>query len=191
MATIVDSLIIRLGLDPEGVRRGLDNARREANRADQHFEQLGNKWKHKFAGIAMQVMAPLLSAVSIGAMVRSYANAVGEVAEATGAYSAKLEEARIKQAAIARVTKEDVELYVKVRKAINDFQISLGDLAARITRLFAPALEKGAELLNRLSGWLDRNGHNITRFLTVVATILTAALLSAWPQSCGAILLPG
>ena len=88
MATIVDSLIIRLGLDPEGVRRGLDNARREANRADQHFEQLGNKWKHKFAGIAMQVMAPLLSAVSIGAMVRSYANAVGEVAEATGAYSA-------------------------------------------------------------------------------------------------------
>lgn len=179
MATIVDSLIIRLGLDPEGVRRGLDNARREANRADQHFEQLGNKWKQKFAGIAMQVMAPLLSAVSIGAMVRSYANAVGEVAEATGAYSAKLEEARIKQAAIARVTKEDVELYVKVRKAINDFQISLGDLAARITRLFAPALEKGAELLNRLSGWLDRNGHNITRFLTVVATILTAALIPA------------
>ena len=152
MATIVDSLIIRLGLDPEGVRRGLDNARREANRADQHFEQLGNKWKQKFAGIAMQVMAPLLSAVSIGAMVRSYANAVGEVAEATGAYSAKLEEARIKQAAIARVTKEDVELYVNVRKAINDFQISLGDLAARITRLFAPALEKGAELINRLSG---------------------------------------
>ena len=179
MATIVDSLIIRLGLDPEGVRRGLDEARRNAQRADQQFEQLGNKWKHKFAGIAMQVMAPLLSAVSIGAMVRSYANAVGEVAEATGAYSAKLEEARIKQAAIARVTKQDVELYVKVRKAINDFQISLGDLAARITRLFAPALEKGAELLNRLSGWLDRNGHNITRFLTVVATILTAALIPA------------
>lgn len=179
MATVVDSLIIRLGLDPDGVRRGLDNARREANRADQQFEQLGNKWKHKFAGIAMQVMAPLLSAVSIGRMVSAYASAVGEVAEATGAYNAKLEEARVKQAAIARVTKEDVELYVKVRKAITAFQISLGELAARITRLFAPALEKGAELLNRLSGWLDRNGHNVTRFLTIVATIISAALIPA------------
>ena len=178
MATIVDSLIIRLGLDPEGVRRGLDNARREANRADQHFEQLGNKWKHKFAGIAMQVMAPLLSAVSIGAMVRSYANAVGEVAEATGAYSAKLEEARIKQAAIARVTKEDVELYVKVRKAINDFQISLGDLAARITRLFAPALEKGAELSEKLGKaweWIKTTGKDLLPYV-----IKIGAAIAGW-----------
>lgn len=179
MATVVDSLIIRLGLDPAGVRRGLDSARRDADRADKQFEQLGNKWKHKFAGIAMQVMAPLLSAVSIGRMIGAYASAVGEVAEATGAYSAKLEEARVKQAAIARVTKEDVELYVKVRKAMTAFQISLGELAARLTRMFAPALEKGAELLNRLSGWLDRNGHNITRFLTVIAAIISAALIPA------------
>lgn len=177
MATIVDSLIIRLGLDPSGVRRGLDDARRDAQRADQQFEQMSNKWKHQLAGFAMRALAPLLGAVSVGRMIGSYAAAVGEVAEATGAYNAKLEEARIKQAALARVTKEDVELYVKCRKAITSFQISLGDLAARITRLFAPALERGVELLNRLSAWLDRNGHNITRFLTVVAGIITAALI--------------
>ena len=50
--TIIDNLIIKLGLDPAGVRKGLEEARKDADKADQHFDQLGSKWGRGLMGIA-------------------------------------------------------------------------------------------------------------------------------------------
>ena len=175
--TIVDNLIIKLGLDPAGVRKGLEDAKKDADKADQHFEQLGSKWGRGLMGIASRLAAPVLGAFSIGKMISSYTSSVAQVAQMTGRYSAKLDEWRLKRAALQRVTREDLDLYVKTRKALTGFQIAMADLSAKIVRLFSPAIRQAVEWLNKLSDWVSNNSHNIIRFLTVVAGILTALLI--------------
>lgn len=177
MANIVDSLIIQLGLDPSGVRRGLDTARREAQNADQHLERLEHKWGGKLAQFAMRIAAPLMGIVSVGKMISTYTSTVAQVAEATGRYSAKLEEQRIKQAQMSRVTKEDIDLYIKVKRALGSFQIALMDFTQKIVSTFAPAIQTVADWLTRISDWVGANSQNIIRFLTVLGTILTALLI--------------
>ena len=177
--TIVDNLIIKLGLDPAGVRKGLEDAKKDADKADQHFEQLGSKWGRGLMGIASRLAAPVLGAFSIGKMISSYTSSVAQVAQMTGRYSAKLDEWRLKRAALQRVTREDLDLYVKTRKALTGFQIAMADLSAKIVRLFSPAIRQAVEWLNKLSDWVSNNSHNIIRFLTVVAGILTALLIPA------------
>ena len=175
--TIIDNLIIKLGLDPAGVRKGLEDAKKDADKADQHFEQLGSKWGRGLMGIASRLAAPVLGAFSIGKMISSYTSSVAQVAQMTGRYSAKLDEWRLKRAALQRVTREDLDLYVKTRKALTGFQIAMADLSAKIVRLFSPAIRQAVEWLNKLSDWVSNNSHNIIRFLTVVAGILTALLI--------------
>ena len=177
--TIIDNLIIKLGLDPAGVRKGLEDAKKDADKADQHFEQLGSKWGRGLMGIASRLAAPVLGAFSIGKMISSYTSSVAQVAQMTGRYSAKLDEWRLKRAALQRVTREDLDLYVKTRKALTGFQIAMADLSAKIVRLFSPAIRQAVEWLNKLSDWVSNNSHNIIRFLTVVAGILTALLIPA------------
>lgn len=179
MATVIDSLIFKLGLDPSGVRKGLDQAKQDADKADQHFDQLGAKWGRGLMGLAARMAAPILGGLSIGKMLTGYMSDVASVAQMTGRYSTQLDEWRIKRAQLQRVTREDLDLYIKTRKALTTFQISLADLSAKFTRMFAPALKIAVDWLNKISAWLDANGHNVIRFLTVVAGILTALLLPA------------
>lgn len=177
MANVIDTLIIRLGLDPSGVRRGLGEARRDADQADRHFDRLGTKWGRGLMSVATRVAAPIMGAFSIGKMITSYTSSVAQVAQMTGRYSSQLEEWRLKRAALSRVTKEDIDLYIKVRKALTSFNIAMADLSAKIVRLFAPAVKLATDWLNKLSGWVNSNGHNIVRFLTVVAGILSVLLI--------------
>ena len=157
MATVIDSLVISLGLDPTPVKSGLN----------------------QLAGLAAKFAGPIAGAFSINKIVSGYMKDVGEVARMTGRYSQKLEEWRYKRAMLARVTREDIDLYKKCREGVVKFNIAMADLSAKIVREFHPAIKLGVDILNRFSGWVKENEHNITRFFMVAAGVITAVFLPA------------
>ena len=145
MATVIDSLVISLGLDPTPVKSGLN----------------------QLAGLAAKFAGPIAGAFSVNKIVSGYMKDVGEVARMTGRYSQKLEEWRYKRAMLARVTREDIDLYKKCREGVVKFNIAMADLSAKIVREFHPAIKMGVDILNRFSGWVKENEHNIVRFFMV------------------------
>lgn len=157
MATVIDSLVISLGLDPTPVKSGLN----------------------QLAGLAARFAGPIAGAFSINKIVSGYMKDVGEVARMTGRYSQKLEEWRYKRAMLARVTREDIDLYKKCREGVVKFNIAMADLSAKIVREFHPAIKAGVDILNRFSGWVKENEHNITRFFMVAAGVITAVFIPA------------
>ena len=157
MATVIDSLVISLGLDPTPVKSGLN----------------------QLAGLAARFAGPIAGAFSINKIVSGYMKDVGEVARMTGRYSQKLEEWRYKRAMLARVTREDIELYKKCREGVVKFNIAMADLSAKIVREFHPAIKMGVDILNRFSGWVKENEHNIVRFFMVAAGVITAVFIPA------------
>jgi len=157
MATVIDSLVISLGLDPTPVKSGLN----------------------QLAGLAAKFAGPIAGAFSINKIVSGYMKDVGEVARMTGRYSQKLEEWRYKRAMLARVTREDIDLYKKCREGVVKFNIAMADLSAKIVREFHPAIKLGVDILNRFSSWVKENEHNITRFFMVAAGVITAVFLPA------------
>ena len=157
MATVIDSLVISLGLDPTPVKSGIN----------------------QLAGLAAKFAGPIAGAFSINKIVSGYMKDVGEVARMTGRYSQKLEEWRYKRAMLARVTREDIELYKKCREGVVKFNIAMADLSAKIVREFHPAIKMGVDILNRFSGWVKENEHNIVRFFMVAAGVITAVFLPA------------
>ena len=157
MATVIDSLVISLGLDPTPVKSGLN----------------------QLAGLAAKFAGPIAGAFSINKIVSGYMKDVGEVARMTGRYSQKLEEWRYKRAMLARVTREDIELYKKCREGVVKFNIAMADLSAKIVREFHPAIKMGVGILNRFSGWVKENEHNIVRFFMVAAGVITAVFIPA------------
>lgn len=157
MATVIDSLVISLGLDPTPVKSGLN----------------------QLAGLAARFAGPIAGAFSINKIVSGYMKDVGEVARMTGRYSQKLEEWRYKRAMLARVTREDIDLYKKCREGVVKFNIAMADLSAKIVREFHPAIKMGVDILNRFSSWVKENEHNITRFFMVAAGVITAVFLPA------------
>ena len=157
MATVIDSLVISLGLDPTPVKSGLN----------------------QLAGLAAKFAGPIAGAFSINKIVSGYMKDVGEVARMTGRYSQKLEEWRYKRAMLARVTREDIELYKKCREGVVKFNIAMADLSAKVVREFHPAIKMGVDILNRFSGWVKENEHNIVRFFMVVAGVITAVFIPA------------
>ena len=157
MATVIDSLVISLGLDPTPIKSGLN----------------------QLAGLAAKFAGPIAGAFSINKIVSGYMKDVGEVARMTGRYSQKLEEWRYKRAMLARVTREDIDLYKKCREGVVKFNIAMADLSAKIVREFHPAIKLGVDILNRFSGWVKENEHNITRFFMVAAGVITAVFLPA------------
>ena len=157
MATVIDSLVISLGLDPTPVKSGLN----------------------QLAGLAAKFAGPIAGAFSINKIVSGYMKDVGEVARMTGRYSQKLEEWRYKRAMLARVTREDIDLYKKCREGVVKFNIAMADLSAKIVREFHPAIKLGVDILNRFSGWVKENEHNIVRFFMVAAGVITAVFLPA------------
>lgn len=157
MATVIDSLVISLGLDPTPVKSGLN----------------------QLAGLAAKFAGPIAGAFSINKIVSGYMKDVGEVARMTGRYSQKLEEWRYKRAMLARVTREDIDLYKKCREGVVKFNIAMADLSAKIVREFHPAIKMGVDILNRFSGWVKENEHNIVRFFMVAAGVITAVFIPA------------
>lgn len=157
MATVIDSLVISLGLDPTPVKSGLN----------------------QLAGLAAKFAGPIAGAFSINKIVSGYMKDVGEVARMTGRYSQKLEEWRYKRAMLARVTREDIDLYKKCREGVVKFNIAMADLSAKIVREFHPAIKMGVDILNRFSSWVKENEHNIVRFFMVAAGVITAVFLPA------------
>ena len=179
MAIIVDKILIALGIDPKGAEQGLDRVNHSVDRTDARLDKL----KHKAAGvarsIAMQVAGPLLAAFSVGKIVQGYISDVAEVAEKTGAYNKTLEEERLKKAQLQRVTKEDIELYKRGREAFVKFQIAMSDFSAKLMRTLMPFVKDLLDKLNRFSDWISHNSNNIIRFLTILASTITLALIPA------------
>lgn len=179
MAVFVDKLLIALGIDPRGAEQGLARVNNSVDRTDAKLNEL----KHKAAGvarsIAMQVAGPLLAAFSVGKMVQGYISDVAEVAEKTGAYNKTLEEERLKKAQLQRVTKEDIELYKRGREAFVKFQIAMSDFSAKLMRTLMPFVKDLLDKLNRFTDWISHNSNNIIRFLTILASTITLALIPA------------
>ena len=188
MAVFVDKLLIALGIDPRGAEQGLDRVNHSVDRTDAKLNEL----KHKAAGvarsIAMQVAGPLLAAFSVGKIVQGYISDVAEVAEKTGAYNKTLEEERLKKAQLQRVTKEDIELYKRGREAFVKFQIAMSDFSAKLMRTLMPFVKDLLDKLNRFTDWISHNSNNIIRFLTILASTITLALIPAVAKFTAALL---
>ena len=188
MAVFVDKLLIALGIDPRGVEQGLDRVNTSVDRTDAKLDELKHKAGDVARSIAMQIAGPLLAAFSVGKMVQGYISDVAEVAEQTGAYNKKLEEERLKKAQLQRVTKEDIELYKRGREAFVKFQIAMSDFSAKLMRTLMPFIKDLLDKLNRFSNWISHNSNNIIRFLTILASTITLALIPAVAKFTAALL---
>ena len=188
MAVFVDKLLIALGIDPRGAEQGLDRVNNSVDRTDAKLDRL----KHKAGGvarsIAMQIAGPLLAAFSVGKMVQGYISDIAQVAEQTGAYNKKLEEERLKKAQLQRVTKEDIDLYKRGREAFVKFQIAMSDFGAKLMRTLMPFVKDLLGKLNQFTDWISHNSNNIIRFLTILASIITLALIPAVAKFTAALL---
>ena len=188
MAVFVDKLLIALGIDPRGAEQGLDRVNHSVDRTDAKLDELKHKAGDVARSIAMQIAGPLLAAFSVGKMVQGYISDVAEVAEQTGAYNKKLEEERLKKAQLQRVTKEDIELYKRGREAFVKFQIAMSDFSAKLMRTLMPFIKDLLDKLNRFSNWISHNSNNIIRFLTILASTITLALIPAVAKFTAALL---
>ena len=188
MAVFVDKLLIALGIDPRGAEQGLDRVNNSVDRTDAKLDELKHKAGDVARSIAMQIAGPLLAAFSVGKMVQGYISDVAEVAEQTGAYNKKLEEERLKKAQLQRVTKEDIELYKRGREAFVKFQIAMSDFSAKLMRTLMPFIKDLLDKLNRFTDWISHNSNNIIRFLTILASTITLALIPAVAKFTAALL---
>lgn len=181
MASISDTIFITLGLKTADFSKSMDKAKDNVKRTSSELakgaDQVAGKAVGQLAGIARMVAAPLAGAMSIGSMIKSYFGGVAQVAQMTGAYSPKLDEWRKKRALLNRVTAEDIQLYKKSREAMTKFQITMADLSAKIMRQTSPAVKFLAEMLTKVSDWVDAHSDDIVRFITIVASLIGTALI--------------
>ena len=181
MASISDTIFISLGLKTADFNKSMDKAKDNVKKTSSELakgaDQVAGKAMGQLAGIARMVAAPLAGAMSIGSMIKSYFGGVAQVAQMTGAYSPKLDEWRKKRALLNRVTQEDIQLYKKSREALTKFQITMADLSAKIMRQTSPAIKFLAEMLAKVSDWVDAHSDDIVRFITIVASLIGTALI--------------
>ena len=192
-----ESLVIKLGLDPSKLnaglnqmKKGFDEAKKGAEGMRKEMDGMANKATSSIKSLLSVVSGPLLGLFSAGSVIKGWASDVAKVAEETGAYSKKLEEARAKKELYSRVTKEDIELYKKSQYALANFSYAIQSLGNAFFRVFNGPISKLMDWLNGIGDWLSRNENNITRFLTVIAgiiaTLLTPAIIKmslAWLAS--------
>ena len=115
--------------------------------AGRKYEQLASGWRASILGLVRSIAAPIAGAFALGSTINSYFSGVAEVARLTGAYNAKLDEWTKKRAMLARVNREDIELYRKGREALTRFNIVMADLSTGIMRSQMPAMKFLIELL--------------------------------------------
>ena len=187
MATIIDKVMIALGIDASGMQTGADESGKQIDRVEKKVDEAKEKLKgigqsvddfgKKAGHVLMGFVAPVLAAVSVGKMIGGYFSDLAAVAESTGAYNKQLEETRLKKAQLQRVTKDDIEFYKKSREALVKFNISLADFSAAVMRSIMPAMEKMLGWLDKLTSWVSRNPDNIIRFLKILGTVVGTVLI--------------
>ena len=187
MATIIDKVMIALGIDASGMQTGADESGKQIDRVEKKVDEAKEKLKgigqsvddfgKKAGHVLMGFVAPVLAAVSAGKMIGGYFSDLAAVAESTGAYNKQLEETRLKKAQLQRVTKDDIEFYKKSREALVKFNISLADFSAAVMRSIMPAMEKMLGWLDKLTSWVSRNPDNIIRFLKILGTVVGTVLI--------------
>lgn len=157
--------------------QNVQNATNKAKEGSRAFEQMTSKWGFAVKSMLRTVAAPIAGALTFGSVIKTYFSGVAQVAQMTGAYSQKLEEWRKKRALLARVNREDIELYKKGREALFKFQMSMANLSTTIMRAASPAIKWLLNGLSKLSDWIDRNEPNIVRFLKITSAIIATALI--------------
>ena len=187
MATIIDKVMIALGIDASGMQTGADESGKQIDRVEKKADEAKAKlasigqsvddFGKKAGHVLMGFVAPVLAAVSVGKMIGGYFSDLAAVAESTGAYNKQLEETRLKKAQLQRVTKDDIEFYKKSREALIKFNISLADFSAAVMRSIMPAMEKMLGWLDKLTSWVSRNPDNIIRFLKILGTVVGTVLI--------------
>ena len=187
MATIIDKVMIALGIDASGMQTGADESGKQIDRVEKKVDEAKEKLKgigqsvddfgKKAGEVLMGFVAPVLAAVSVGKMIGGYFSDLAAVAESTGAYNKQLEETRLKKAQLQRVTKDDIEFYKKSREALVKFYISLADFSAAVMHSIMPATEKMLGWLDKLTSWVSRNPDNIIRFLKILGTVVGTVLI--------------
>ena len=164
----------------QGMQEMGDKAQQAAAKARQagsEVQAMGRRIGGFLRGIITTVAAPLAGALSAGAIMGSYFSDVAQMAEQTGRYSKQLEDAAKKKALLARINKEDVELYRKGKLALLDFNNAMAGLSATIMRALSSAIRFGIDLLTSLADWVRRNEPNIIRFFTVLAGVIAVKLI--------------
>ena len=187
MATIIDKVMIALGIDASGMQTGADESGKQIDRVEKKADEAKAKlasigqsvddFGKKAGHVLMGFVAPVLAAVSVGKMIGGYFSDLAAVAESTGAYNKTLEETRLKKAQLQRVTKDDIEFYKKSREALVKFNISLADFSAAVMHSIMPAMEKMLGWLDKLTSWVSRNPDNIIRFLKILGAVVGTVLI--------------
>ena len=160
----------------------------KAEEASGRFHAMGEKWGGLVGELLKKVAGPLAAAFSIKSVFTSYTDDIAQVAQMTGQYSGQVEELRKKQALLQRVNKEDIELYKKGKLAITDFSIAMAGLSTSIMRSVSPAIQKGLDLLSKVSQWVGQNQPSIIRFITVLAGTIAAVLIPTFTKLAAAML---
>ena len=160
--------------------RGIGKINSSLDTLKSKVQSTGDSFVQAFRGMAMQIAAPILGMLSLSSAVSGYISDVQKVAEQTGAYNKQLEEERRKKELLARVTKEDIDRYVKYQYAMHKFQDSVRSVSNAFIRTFGPAIDKAVQYLEKWANWVRANENNIVRFLKVVASIIMVALIPAF-----------
>lgn len=161
----------------KNINNTLLKAEEQTKNAGSSFETMTSKWGGALKGLFTSILAPIAGAMTAGAVLKGYFSDVAQVAQMTGAYSTKMEEWRKKRNMLARVNKEDIELYKKIREGMFKFNESMANVSATIMRSISPAIKFLVDLLDKFSNWLNANQNNIVRFIKILAVTISVALI--------------
>lgn len=161
----------------KNINNTLLKAEEQTKNAGSSFETMTSKWGGALKGLFTSILAPIAGAMTAGAVLKGYFSDVAQVAQMTGAYSTKMEEWRKKRNMLARVNKEDIELYKKIREGMFKFNESMANVSATIMRSISPAIKFLIDLLDKFSNWLNANQNNIVRFIKILAVTISVALI--------------
>lgn len=161
----------------KNINNTLLKAEEQTKNAGSSFETMTSKWSGALKGLFTSILAPIAGAMTAGAVLKGYFSDVAQVAQMTGAYSSKMEEWRKKRNMLARVNKEDIELYKKIREGMFKFNEAMANVSATIMRSISPAIKFLVGLLDKFSNWLNANQNNIVRFIKILAVTISVALI--------------
>lgn len=174
-------IIAKLKEELDKATESAEQTEGQIKKIDDSTEKLGKKIGSKFGGLIggaiKRFVLPLLAGLSLNSFFNSFSGDVKQVAQMTGYYTGQMDEWYKKRAMLARVTREDLELYRKSKFAVLNFNVALADLSSNIMHRLTPTFFKALDMLERFTAWVSRNENNIIRFVTVVAGVIAVALL--------------
>lgn len=161
----------------KNINNTLLQAEEQTKNTGSSFETMTSKWGGALKGLFTSILAPIAGAMTAGAVLKGYFSDVAQVAQMTGAYSSKMEEWRKKRNMLARVNREDIELYKKIREGMFKFNEAMSNVSTVIMRSVSPAIKFMVGLLDKFSNWLNANQNNIVRFIKILAVTISVALI--------------